>query len=140
MKLFQVVKMDLSKIKKENEPAGSGSYSGSVQGNSESFLGKSVKFKGNITSEESIMIEGKITGNISSDREITIGAEGNINGRIDAGVVNLLGAARGEIVAKQKINIRNAAKFNGNMTSDKVTIEEGGIFNGNMNMPERKQR
>jgi cytoskeletal protein CcmA (bactofilin family) len=137
-KLTQVVKMDLIKSRKDVDRENRDiPISGEIE-RSESFLGKTVKVKGNISSSDSIHIEGKINGNVEADHKIIIGAQGSVNGKMEAEVVDLYGTAKGEIITKKIMNIHNSAKFEGNINSNKVTIEEGGIFNGNMNMPEKK--
>ncbi len=105
---------------------------------SESFLGKTIKIKGNISSEQSIIFEGKITGNITSKNSITIGKSGISSGRLEAEYINILGNSKGTIVSSKKLNILSNSKFNGNITSSKVIIEEGGVFNGNIIMLGKK--
>jgi len=133
-----VVKMDFSKNRRENENMDSLISSGTT--GSDSFLGKSVKVKGNITSEESVIIEGKVTGNITSENSITIGKSGNVNGKLEADFINILGKAKGTINSKIKLKIQNGARFEGDINSNSVIIEEGGVFNGMMNMSEKKNR
>ncbi|MEN8221918.1 MAG: polymer-forming cytoskeletal protein [Acidobacteriota bacterium] len=112
----------------------------SVNSETESYLGSTLKIKGNISSEEPVILEGKLTGNISSQQSITIGKSGTSSGRLEADYINIVGKAKGTIVTGKKLKIFSNAKFDGDITSTKVIIEEGGIFNGNMNMSEKKIR
>ncbi len=112
----------------------------SMESAHESFLGKSIKIKGNISSEESIRIEGRVNGNIKSKKAIIIGESGNINGKLEADSINLSGKAKGDIISRIRLTIHRTAKFEGNIHSDNIIIEEGGIFNGNMNLPEKKNK
>ena len=130
--------MDFTKNKKGNTTERTNITSESS--GTESFLGSTVKIKGNISTEESIILEGKITGNISSKNSIIIGKSGNASGRLEADFINISGKAKGTIITGKKLKILSNAIFDGNITASNVIIEEGGIFNGNMNMSEKKGR
>ncbi|MCK5222719.1 MAG: polymer-forming cytoskeletal protein, partial [Candidatus Aminicenantes bacterium] len=62
---------------------------------------------------------------------------GNVTGKIEADVINIIGKAKGDIISRKKLIIQSSANFDGNINTDNVIIEEGGIFNGNMNLSEK---
>ncbi len=127
--------MDLSKKNEKNN------YSHASNDNeSESYFGKSVKIKGNITSQDSILIEGKFNGNINVKETLTIGESGNVNGKIEANSINVMGKVKGEIRTNQKLRVLSTAKIKGDIFSNSVIIQEGGVFNGNMNMKEKETK
>ncbi len=128
--------MDFTKNKKAN--AIENTAIPSESSGTESFLGSTVKIKGNISSDESLILEGKVNGNISSKNSITIGKSGNCTGILEADFVTIMGKAKGTIITGKKLRLLSKAKFEGNITSSNVIVEEGGIFNGNMNMSEKK--
>jgi len=130
--------MDFTKNRKENISENSSNLSENT--GTESFLGKTVKIKGNISTDKSIILEGSIKGNISSKTSIIIGKSGNVSGRLEADFINISGKAKGTIISGKKLKILRNAKFDGDITASNVIIEEGGIFNGNMNMSEKKGR
>jgi len=132
--------MDFTKNRKKDKAEKSEEINSSTNVGSESFLGRTIKIKGNITSEDSIIIEGKVSGNIQSKNTVTIGKSGNTSGKIEAEFINIIGRAKGDIFTGKKLKIHSFAKFDGNINSENVVIEEGGIFNGNMNMSEKKIR
>ena len=129
--------MDFSKSKKNNSVSNEDKVESSDKFGLGSYLGKTVKIKGNITSDESVRIEGRINGNIKSSATITIGKSGNVTGKIEADVINIIGKAKGDIISRKKLILQSSAKFDGNINTDNVIIEEGGIFNGNMNLSEK---
>lgn len=132
--------MDFSKSKKDNLISERDKTDSSESFSSESYLGKTIKIKGNLTSEESVIIEGRVNGNIKSADTITIGKYGNTKGKLEADVINIMGRAKGDIISRKNLKIQGTAKFDGNINAENVIIEEGGIFNGNMNMSEKKDR
>jgi len=128
--------MDFTKNKKRNESEKEDLPLKSPL--SESYLGKSVTIKGNISSEGPVVMDGKITGNITSSDSITIGRAGSSSGNLDADRVDVYGKAKGSIFTRRKLILHNTSKFDGTITSTNIVIEEGGIFNGNMNMNDGK--
>lgn len=132
--------MDFSKSRKNNLVSNDDKVESPDNFSLGSYLGKTVKIKGNITSDESVGIEGRVNGNIKSADTITIGKSGNVSGKIEADIINIMGKAKGDIISRKKVRIQSGAKFDGNINTDNVIIEEGGLFNGNMNMSEKKNK
>lgn len=101
-----------------------------------SYLGKTMKIKGKITSDEYLTVEGEIEGNVDISKTLTIGKDGYVNGMINADVVKIDGKAEGNITASRKLEISSAGTFQGTLKSDKLVIEEGAVFKGKVNTEE----
>ncbi len=101
-----------------------------------SYLGKSLKIVGEITSDEYLTVEGEVKGNIDISKTLTIGKNGYVDGEIKAKIVQIDGRAKGNIVAGEKLQISAEGNFIGNLKSSKLVIEEGAVFQGNANKDE----
>ena len=101
---------------------------------SHSYLGKTLKIKGQITTDEFLTVEGEVKGNIKTSKTLTIGKGGYVDGKITAKKVKVEGRAKGSITASDKLEISSSGNFQGNLKSDKLVIEEGALFQGNANM------
>jgi len=101
-----------------------------------SYLGKTMKIKGKIKSDEFLTVEGEVEGNVDISKTLTIGREGFVNGTINADVVKIDGKAHGNITASSKLEISSAGTFQGVIKSDKLMIEEGAVFKGKVNVEE----
>ncbi len=117
---------------KKDDYAGSDRFSTSQT--SMSYLGKSMKIKGKISSDEYLTVEGQVEGNIDISKTLTIGKNGFVNGTINADIVKLDGKAEGNITAASKLEIASSGTFQGTIKSDKLVIEEGAVFKGNVNV------
>jgi cytoskeletal protein CcmA (bactofilin family) len=117
---------------KKDEYSGSGGLSSSQT--SMSYLGKSMKIKGKISSDEYLTVEGQVEGNIDISKTLTIGKNGYVNGTINADIVKLDGKAEGNITAASKLEIASSGTFQGTIKSDKLVIDEGAIFKGKVNV------
>ena len=71
------------------------------------WVGKSVVFKGSLTSSEDMTIDGHVEGTIEvRGQGLTIGPDANIRAQIVAGTVTIHGTVIGNIRANAKIDIR----------------------------------
>ena len=118
---------------KKDGPAGPGDTASS---RGASFLGKSLKIKGKISSDEYLTVEGQVEGNIDISKTLTIGKDGFVSGEINADVVKIDGKAEGNISAQSKLEITSSGTFQGSVRSEKLVIEEGAIFKGKVNVNE----
>jgi cytoskeletal protein CcmA (bactofilin family) len=101
---------------------------------SHSYLGKTLKIKGQISTDEFLTVEGEVKGNIKTSKTVTIGKSGYVDGKITAEKVKVDGRAKGSIIASDKLEISSSGNFHGDLKSERLVIEEGALFQGNANM------
>lgn len=108
--------------------------SSSDAGGPKSVIGKTLFIKGEIISDEEVLIEGKIEGKIKINHRVIIGENGIVNADIDAKEVIIKGIVTGNVTCSDKIEIVPNGKLIGNINSNKVALAEGAIFKGNIEM------
>ena len=99
-----------------------------------SVLGPTLKFKGELTAEEDLMIQGSIEGSIRHSSNLTIGESGHVKANVTAEYIAVEGNIEGDIHGSQSVTIRETANINGNISSPTVSLLEGASFNGNIDM------
>ena len=104
-----------------------------------SFIGKTMKIVGELISDEDLTIEGQVKGSIAVSKTLTIGRYGNVKADINASVVKIIGSARGNIVASNKVAILSDGRYNGNIQSEKLVVAEGAILIGDINKEEKSK-
>ena len=98
-------------------------------------VGQSVKVTGELTSREDLTVEGQVDGSISlPDNHLTIGANGRIKAQIMAKTVMILGQVKGDIMAKEKVDIAPSGSVEGDITAPRVAIADGARFRGSIDM------
>src|SRR5262245_36115096 len=97
---------------------------------SKNVLNSDVEIKGNVKFAGELTLEGKLEGEINSDGTLIIGETGTVNGNVNAGTVSVRGKINGNIVARDKIEIKSKAEVFGDIRSAKLAIEEGVTFVG----------
>jgi cytoskeletal protein CcmA (bactofilin family) len=93
-------------------------------------LTSDVEIKGNLKFAGELTFEGKLEGEIQSDGTLHLGDSAVVTGNIAAGTVVVRGKINGNIVAKDKIDIKTKAELFGDIRSSKLVIEEGVTFVG----------
>jgi len=98
------------------------------------LLGKSLRVKGNISSDEEILIEGVVEGKINIKHNVIIGKNGKVNADIHAKDIIIKGSVTGNVFAEEKVEIFPGGILNGDIISEKVVLAEGSKFKGNIDM------
>ena len=97
---------------------------------SKNILTSDVEIKGNLKFSGELTFEGKLEGEIQSDGVLNLGDGAIVNGNINAQSVVVRGRINGNIVAKEKIDIKAKAELFGDIRATKLAIEEGVTFVG----------
>jgi cytoskeletal protein CcmA (bactofilin family) len=96
-------------------------------------LGSSLHVKGEITGNEDLQIDGSVEGLIQLDeRKLTIGPSAKVTADIIAREVVVYGTVKGNLRAKDRIEIKKDGSVNGDLTTARIMIEDGAYFKGSV--------
>ena len=109
-------------------------------GSQSSVVGKTLLIKGEIYSDDEILIEGKIQGKINVKNRVIIGINGNVEADIDAREVVIKGKVTGNVKGGQRVEIVPGGVLHGNINSPRVVIADSGVFEGNIEMHGREEK
>jgi cytoskeletal protein CcmA (bactofilin family) len=104
----------------------------------ETIIGKNTQFKGKLSGDGNIRIDGALDGEISSTGDVVIGDQGNVTATIKASNVLISGAVTGNVIANTKLEITSTGKLFGDVKAAVLSIAEGASFKGNSNMEATK--
>ncbi len=99
-----------------------------------SILGPTLKFKGELTANEDLVIQGQVEGSIKHSSNLTIGEAGKLKANIEADHVSIEGEVNGDIAGGTSVVVKESANVDGNIYSPTVTLREGATFNGKIDM------
>ncbi|MBN2346714.1 MAG: polymer-forming cytoskeletal protein [Candidatus Aminicenantes bacterium] len=99
-----------------------------------SLVGKTLMIKGEIYSEDEILIEGKVQGRITVKNRVVIGRNGDVEAEIEARDVVIHGKVKGNVRGSQKVEIVPSGSLHGDIHAPRVVIADSGIFEGNIEM------
>lgn len=113
-----------------NNVSGTSSTSSSTSGQ-QTLIGVDCSFKGSIDFKNSLRIDGKFEGSIESEGTLIVGKSGVVKAEIKVGDVVIEGKIHGNVVAKNKVDLRSTAELLGDVQANKLVIAEGVSFVGN---------
>ena len=99
-----------------------------------SILGPTLRFRGELSAQEDLIIQGSVEGSITHTQSLTVGTDGSMKGDIRARVIVVDGKVEGDLYATESVNIRATAKVKGNIFAPRVGITEGAFFQGQIEM------
>ncbi|HMS82955.1 MAG TPA: polymer-forming cytoskeletal protein [Nitrospira sp.] len=101
------------------------------------FVGKGVVFKGMISYNGTVRIDGTLEGELHTDGVLLVGEEAVLNAKVTAGTIVCKGKITGDITAREKMKLRAPAVINGGVTTPMLSMEEGVLFNGTLEMEQQ---
>jgi cytoskeletal protein CcmA (bactofilin family) len=99
-----------------------------------SVLGPTLKFRGELSAQEDLIIQGSVEGSITHTQSLTVGTDGTMKGDIRARVIVVDGKVEGDLYATESVSIRATAKVKGNIFAPRIGITEGAFFQGQVEM------
>jgi cytoskeletal protein CcmA (bactofilin family) len=99
-----------------------------------SVLGPTLRFRGELSAQEDLIIQGSVEGSITHTQSLTVGTDGSMKGDIRARVIVVDGKVEGDLYATESVSVRATAKVKGNVFAPRVGITEGAFFQGQIEM------
>ena len=104
-------------------------------------LGASLHVKGEISGNEDLQIDGSVEGLIQLDeRKLTVGAAAKVTADIIAREVVVYGNVKGNLRAKDRIEIKKDGSVNGDLTTARIMIEDGAYFKGSIEIDKSSEK
>ena len=94
-------------------------------------LGARLHIKGEISGEEDLHVDGSVEGRIQlKDGKLTVGVSATLTADIVAREIVIYGSVKGNLHARDRIEIKKEASVIGDLTALTVTIEDGARLKG----------
>lgn len=112
---------------RQNEAAPLGSMGYSV-------LDAHVVVRGDIETDGTLRIDGRLEGNVVRAGSIVIGPTGSVAGNVHAAELVLAGAVHGNIEVDRRVELEQTAHVVGDIAADAILIHEGGKVHGRLHI------
>ena len=96
----------------------------------DSFVGSDSILEGSIRSEDSVRVDGSLSGQIEAGGELVVGRPGRVKADIKAGSVTVAGHVVGNITADHRLEISEAGLLVGDLEAPNISVAEGGVVEG----------
>jgi cytoskeletal protein CcmA (bactofilin family) len=95
-----------------------------------SILSSGVKIEGKIFSEGNVRIDGKVTGDVNVNGNLTLGETSEVLGEAKGKSITLSGKYEGTIRASEKLVLDSKSYLKGDLYAKILVVEEGAKFDG----------
>jgi Integral membrane protein CcmA involved in cell shape determination len=100
------------------------------EGQLDTVLALDVEFAGEMLFKKPLMIKGKVSGIVRSESDLYIDEKAEVEADITANVVSVKGRIKGNIFAREKVELFASSSVDGDVTSPQITMETGCRLNG----------
>ena len=111
-----------------------GKTKGKDTGELTAFIDEASEIDGKFTFSGTVMINGRLRGEIHSNDTLIVGEKGVINASIRAGIVLVSGEVVGNMVGIERVELRGSARVTGDIEAPIVVVDEGVMFDGHCRM------
>jgi len=98
------------------------------------FIDQGSEFSGKLSFKDTVRIDGKFDGQISSENTLIVGETGVVKAEIRSEIVIISGEVHGDVYAKAQITLHKTATMFGNLHTKSLMVEDGAQFNGSVEM------
>jgi len=102
----------------------------------DTILGDDISFRGKLHFKSTLKINGNFKGTVQSAGHLIIGSGAHVEADVEAGSVTVEGEHRGNLVAKQRIDLMKNARIRGDIKTPNLQIQPGSHFTGHCIMDE----
>jgi cytoskeletal protein CcmA (bactofilin family) len=112
----------------------SASSSSSASGGLTAFIDQGSEFEGKLSFRDTVRIDGRFNGEITSENTLIVGESGEIEAEIRSKTVVVSGTVTGNVIAEAKVVLHKTAIINGDIQTPSIVVEEGAMITGKINM------
>jgi cytoskeletal protein CcmA (bactofilin family) len=102
----------------------------------DTVIGENTALTGNVESDSSIKVMGRIEGDIKAAGDVMILSTAVIIGDIWAENLSIAGTVNGNLHVKNNLHLESTARIKGDMELHSLVTDEGAVFEGNCRMAE----
>jgi cytoskeletal protein CcmA (bactofilin family) len=96
----------------------------------QSVIAADVEITGTIKSTGSVRIDGKLDGELNCTGDTVIGKSATIKGNLAVSSATIEGTIHGNVVAKDRIEMKSSARVTGDIKAKRLSVEDGVTFIG----------
>jgi cytoskeletal protein CcmA (bactofilin family) len=90
----------------------------------QTFIGPSVSIKGELSSKEDLIIQGRVEGEIDLKKNnVNIGKKGHVKGDIYGRIISIEGEVQGNLFGEEKIVVRESAMVLGDIETPRFRVD-----------------
>lgn len=101
-----------------------------------SIIGPKMTVVGDLETEGTVRVEGRVEGNVRAGKAVVIGESGEIEGDVRTQDSVISGKIEGSVTAASRLEVQASAEIDGEIHARRMQLEEGAVLNGTVRMGE----
>lgn len=102
-----------------------------------SVIDQGCDITGRLTFVGTLVLNGKFQGEMASSDVLVVAAQGELQANAEVGTAIIYGQVKGNIVARERVELQASARVVGDIESPVLMLEEGVAFDGQCKMKEK---
>ena len=98
------------------------------------IIGPGTIITGDINTNGDVRVDGTLNGKLIVKGKLVLGGTGVIEGEISCQNADISGGIKGKINVSELLSLKNSARINGDIVTNKLAIEPGANFTGSCSM------
>lgn len=103
-------------------------------GEIKAFLGEGTEFKGVLTFQGTVRVDGRLEGEVVGDDLLIVGEAGVLRAKVEVGSLVSNGRIEGDIRAKKRVELLASSTIVGKISAPCLVVMEGATLNGTCDM------
>ncbi|WP_425800505.1 polymer-forming cytoskeletal protein [Desulfitobacterium sp. Sab5] len=103
------------------------------------YIAAECDFSGKIMIKGNARIDGQFDGTVEVTGDLVVGPSAVVKANILAATVNIAGEVRGDITAKEKLELSSSARLYGDICTHQLKIDQGAKFVGTSRLMEESE-
>ena len=95
-------------------------------------IGADTTITGSIRAQGTVLVDGRVDGNIETDTLVVIGEDGRVIGNIYASSVICRGIIVGDIVAEEEVELLAMASLNGTVRAPLFSVDDSALVHNTL--------
>ena len=121
--------------KQDGAPLESLAQPKSTPGSQNSFIAEGIAVDGKISGNGNLVIGGTVTGEIHlAKNRVSIEKSGRIEANIRSESIIIEGSFKGKLTAQGLVNLKESARFEGELKAARLQMEEGAKLKGSVEL------
>ena len=98
------------------------------------ILGPDANFKGELSFEKGMRLMGRFEGKVNTPGRVHVAREAKMHADVEAGAIIVEGEVQGNLSANDRIELKQSARYEGDLKATKLVVDEGAVFNGHVSV------
>ena len=127
-------------FKKRPSSPGLPADSGPEPAGSPCQLGKTITIAGTVTSQDPLVFNGQLDGEIDVSNRLVVGHPARIEGIVRAASLTAAGKIQGQVTVAGSLHMEQSATISGRVETARLSVVDGAVLDGELKMSNQQRK